>query len=754
MNEPPEPSEPGKVIQGTTDLPSPRPEAGAAQLPISREGPVPGHAFVIPDLLGGLAGTAVALPQSMGLGVALFAAMGFDASAGALAGLIGAAALSLASGVAGATIGMISAPNGPVTMLLSASLASVAAGGVAGDGLILALVAILLLSGLFQFLLGISGGGQLIKFIPYPAVAGLVTAVGVLMVLSQLKPLSGSGGQVLGPGWMLLPAVTALVTFGSIRLSPRIIPRVPAIITGLAVGIAVFHLVLLAAPGPAPAPWVVGTIPRLDLTGFHVDVSAAASLPWGLILISALTLAVLASVDCLLTAVVADGETGARHDARRELAAQGIGQVLAGLLGGTGGGGTKGSTLVAVKTGGRRWSALFSSLTFLALTLFLGPAGQALPISVLAGVIIFVGIDMVEWNILHWLRRRRTRLDGVVALLVVATTLAFDLMVGVAVGVVGSILLFLRGLVRAPVVHDRATGRERRSLNFRTGEERGLLDKHGDRIVYVELRGNLFFGTVDRLFTELLPDLDRPVWMIVNMRRVQYMDMSGLHLFRQMIKRLSAHGGQLLYSNVHKSAVMKRKMHKLLRWLGPEAGLPAVKTFKSTDAALEYAEDELLKALGHTPARPSRRVELEDNEIFREMNPKTREAIRAIMRPVSVKRKQVVFHYGEPGDALYFIIQGEVEMRLPTRVYHYKRLGKRGPGSFFGEAAFLDPAPRSATAFVTRDVDLLVLDRQAVESLAERRQREAGWAVLYELGASLARQLRWSHSELMRLERW
>jgi len=753
MNADPEPSGPGTVIQGAKDLPSPRPEASPAERPVSPEGPVP-RRLGIRDLLGGLAATAVALPQSMGLGVALFAVMGLGASAGALAGLIGAAALCLASGVAGATIGMISAPNGPVIMLLSASLASLAASGVPGDGLVLALIAILLLTGLFQFVLGISGGGQLIKFIPYPAVAGLVTSVGVLMVLSQLKPLSGSGGQALGPGWVVLPALTALVTFGSIRLAPRVFPRVPAIIIGLVVGIAVYHLVLIVAPGPAPGAWVVGTIPALDLTGFDVEVSTIASLPWGLILISAVTLAVVASVDCLLTAVVADGETGERHDARRELAAQGIGQALAGLLGGVGGGGTKGSTLVAVKTGGRRWAALAAGLTFLALILFLGPVGQVLPISVLAGVIIFVGVDMVEWNILHWLRRSTTRLDGIVALLVVATTLAFDVMVGVAVGVLGSVLLFLRGLVRAPVIHERATGREHRSLNFRTEDERRLLDEHGDRIVYLELRGNLFFGTVDRLFTELMPDLDRPVWMILNMRRVQYMDMSGLHLFRQMVKRLGAHGGKLLYTNVRKSAVMKRKMHKLLRWLGPEAELPEVKTFKSTDAALEYAEDELLKALGHTPARADRRVELDDNEIFRDMKPKTREAIRAVMRPVSLKRKQVVFNYGEPGDALYFIIEGEVEMRLPTRVYHYKRLGKRSAGSFFGEAAFLDPAPRAATAFVTRDVDLLVLDRQAVESLAERRQREAGWAVLYELGASLARQLRWSHSELMRLERW
>ena len=181
------------------------------------------------DVLGGLVGTAVALPQSMGLGVALFAAMGFDASVGALAGLMGAAALSLVSGLGGATIGMISAPNGPVTMLLAASLASVAAHGVQGEGLLLALVAIMILTGLFQFLLGISGGGQLIKYIPYPVVAGLVTGIGVLMVLSQLNTLSGEGAQASSSGWLVVPAATALITFASIKLAPRVLPAVPAL---------------------------------------------------------------------------------------------------------------------------------------------------------------------------------------------------------------------------------------------------------------------------------------------------------------------------------------------------------------------------------------------------------------------------------------------------------------------------------------------------------------------------------------------
>ena len=162
-----------------------------------------GARFTSGDLPGGLAATAVALPQSMGLGVALFLAMGLDASTGALAGLVGAASLSLFSGLAAATMGMVSAPNGPVTMLLSVSLTSVAAQGIQEDGILLALVIIMVLTGLLQLLLGITGGGQFVMFIPYPVVAGLVTGIGVLMIMSQLQPLSGEEVKAPGGGWMV-----------------------------------------------------------------------------------------------------------------------------------------------------------------------------------------------------------------------------------------------------------------------------------------------------------------------------------------------------------------------------------------------------------------------------------------------------------------------------------------------------------------------------------------------------------------------
>lgn len=269
-----------------------------------------------------------------------------------------------------------------------------------------------------------------------------------------------------------------------------------------------------------------------------IPISDLQKLPWLTILTISLAVAMLASIDCLLTAVVADGQTGSRHNSKLELTAQGIGQILSGILGGIGGGGTKGSTLVAIESGGRRWSGVVCALSIISLILFAGSMGLLLPVSVLAGVIAYVGINMLDINILSWFQRRRLRVDAIVAIAVIALTLIYDLLVGLGVGLVGSVLLYTRTQFRLPVLHDRATGRNHRSLQERSDAENQLLNEHGDRIIYLELRGSLFFGTVDRLFNELLEDLEKPVWMVINMRRVQHIDSSAVHLLGQMAARL------------------------------------------------------------------------------------------------------------------------------------------------------------------------------------------------------------------------
>ncbi len=705
------------------------------------------------DLFGGASATAVALPQSMGLGVVLFTGVGLSPSSGAMAGLLGAAALCLSSGLAGATRGMVSAPNGPVTLLLLAELSWLAAGGLDAAALPLALVAMLVFAGVFQILLGATGGGSIVKYIPFPVVAGVVTSVGILMVVSQLPALNGFAAEEIPAAWRAIPTVAGVVTLLAVRFAPRLVSRVPAVVSGFACGIACFHLLAALAPGPLPAAWVVGEIPRLALPDQLPGAATLLALPWAELLAGGAALAVVASIDCLLTALVADGRTGERHRAGRELLAQGIGQIVAALCGGIGGGGTKGSTLVAIASGGRRWAALVAGLLFVCLLLFLGSFGRWLPLSALAGVIAYVGLEMVEVNILHWLARSRLRTDALVALAVIGTTVGVNLLAGVAVGLVGSVLLFMRTQWQLPFVHERATGCQRRSLRRRGEDDIELLDQHGDRIVYLELRGNLFFGTAERLFEELLPDLRRPVWLVFNLRRVEHIDTTAVHLLRQMAAMLRRHGGTMVYANVHKHIGGARKMNKAFRQLGRMTGLPKVKTFASTDAALEFAENRLLREVRGEPPATHPRVPLAGNRLLRDMQPDAIAAIAALTAPTEVPRRALVFEQRSPGSTLYLIERGEVEIRLATGRYHYKRLAKIGAGDFFGEGSFLRPGRRSAAAVVTRRATLHALDREVLDELEAGGNPRAARALIEAVARGVVAKLHWTRAELDRLER-
>lgn len=722
------------------------------------------HRLTIGDWLGGLAGAAVALPQSMGLGIALFSTMGLGAAEGALAGLVGAATLSLISGLCGFTRGMISAPNGPVTMLLIASMATLGAQGISGADALPALMALVVLAGLIQIGIALSGGGQLIKFIPCPVVAGLVTAIGMLMMLSQLKLLLPSPSDTVPALWPWAPAATAGVTFVAIKLAPWLLPKVPGIISGLVIGLIAFHALAAFAPMPIPEAWMVGAIPTLD--GFHLDVSwtvvgaqpwgsVFGALPWGSLLPAALALAALASIDCLVTAVVADSATGYRHNARGELACQGVGQVLAGLLGGIGGGGTKGSTLAAIGGGGRRWPAVIASLGLLLLLAVAGPIGHSLPISVLAGVILYVGFNMLEWRVLLWLRRPRTRIEGLLAMLVVGSTLTFDLIIGVGIGALGAMLFFLHDQIRAQTIHRRSNGRECRSLRLRSQEDHRLLDEHGDRIVYLELRAHLFFGTIDRLFNELAKLFEQQLWIVVNMHRVQSIDLTAMDLFRQMTMRLRTHGGYMLFANIHRGAAQGRKMDKLLSSIASGYTQPDIKvSFKSTDKALEAAEDLLLKSLGRPPPPIESRVEVADNALFVGIDPDVLMILRPLMQLHRLPRKARPFQLGEHGDTLFLVVEGVVDLRLPSGSHHYKRLNSIGPGGYFGVSTFIEPGPRSANAVVVRDAELLSLSRSTLVGLTDRKTEAAALTLVTRLACSLARHLRRARADIGQLEHW
>jgi len=707
------------------------------------------------DVLGGFSGAAVALPQSMGLGIVLFIAMGMDASAGALAGLIGATLLLFVSGGVGATIGMMSAPNGPMTMLLVGVMGSMSAQGANSDLMLLTLSAILVTTGLFQIFFSLLGGTQLIKFIPYPVVAGLVTGVGLLMVKSQwtllAKGFEGAVPLTLQESYPLLIAIiTAFVMFFVPKITRK---KVPGAVGGLVIGIGLYYLFLTFLPLTAQSHWVVGAIPSVSAIHIGIPIDSLQLLSVETVVFSALALMILGTTDSLVTSLVADSKTRERHNSKKEIIAQGSAEVLIGLIGGLGGWGTKGATLVAIDAGGRRWSAVFAGLFFLLLMLFAGTAGAYLPVSVLAGIVAMVGIGMLDRNIFSWIQYQHTRLDAIVALLVVITIVSFNLVTAVGIGVLISILLFISRQTRNGILHRRITAKEHHSFCARSNEALAILEQYGEAIVLYELKGDLFFATADRLRTEITEEMEQGKILILHFRRVKYIDLSAMIVLLQISQEASEKGCELIFCHLHKGLGFGRKVSKAFKHIDVKQKF-SDKVFVDTDKALEYAENLLLAQKGYIEPPLTQEVPLEENNFCSKMDAEQKAIIRQVAKVHNISKDLVLFEEGDYGDSLFLIVKGSLEIRLYSNTHDYTRLAKYGGGTYFGEISFIAPGPRSAQAIVLEDAKLLEVSQDALMQLEEALQAKLALAILLEIGVTLSNELRRSAADIQRLEQW
>ena len=702
------------------------------------------------DAVAGIAAAAVLMTQAMAFGITLYEPYLGTAGAGALAGLIGVAGLSLLSSLSRGTIGLISGPTGPVLALLVAISAALASSGLNSAGVVQGLAVVVIMAGGIQVLLGLTGAGRIVKLVPVPVVAGFMTGSGVLMIQSQIGPtaIAELAAGAMTSSW--IPAATALATALAMWQGGRRLPAVPTVIPGLVAGIGTFYTLCWWLDVAAPAAWLVGELPRLAWSELATRPAVQGHMPWLVIAVSAVTLAAFTSLDTLLTCVVADARTGGRHHVRREVVAQGLGHVVVGLSGGMAGAGTTAATMVAVRNGGRHYPGAFLALFVLVCLLGANEATARLPVSALAGVVIFVGLGLIERNIWVWARRRRTRLDACIAIAVLGVTVIWDLMMAVGLGVLITVIQFVTVQARAPVVLRRESGATMRSLRMRGSEEQAVLDEHGDDVVVYDLRGSLVFVTADRLFEEMLPDLERGARMVISLKRVAFVDLTGVNALRQIADRARMHGGEVVFANVHKRTGLSRKIRKTLRRVGFSDAM-RIKTFISSDAALEYAEDRLLETHGALMGGNS--VELAESELCEAMSAEHVARLEPHVCRRKAEPRAVVYEAGEPGGTLYIVHSGSIDLRLPTGHRHWSRLARVGPGMLFGEVSFQTPGAHTATAIATESCELFTLERDSFERLSEE-DPEVALAVLRCVVRVLGRRLRQANHEIYRLNQF
>ena len=474
------------------------------------------------DVFGGLTAAVVALPLSLAFGVA--------SGLGAIAGLYSAIAVGLIAAALGGTRTQISGPTAPLSVAMSVVVASYA------DSLSEALT-IVMLAGAIQILLGSLRLGSFIAYTPYSVISGFMSGVGVIIVVVETLPFLGTEVALGGPlesvrSWpqalddtnfsaLTLGVITLVVCVGwPARLKRVLPPTVAALIVGTLMGV----LWLTDAP-------VIGEVPGglPDLVRPDVSASSLTSL-----LQPAVTLALIGSINSLLTAMVADSMTRDRHNPNRELVGVGIANVVAGLIGAVPGAGATSGTVANVRAGGRtRVSAALCATILLALVLGLGRYVDSIPHAVLAGILIKVGIDIIDWRFItriHLVQREH--------LLVMAVTLGFsivsDLVVSVAVGLIVAALASARQFERLQL--DSVVSVPLLDGHFLDTEDGPDTDEFSARVGMVALRGTFTVASSKKLIHTISMDIKEHEVVLLDFSDTVYIDDSAALVVEQLIE--------------------------------------------------------------------------------------------------------------------------------------------------------------------------------------------------------------------------
>lgn len=725
--------------------------------------------FEAGDFWGGLAAMLVALPSAIAFGVTIYSPLGASyAAQGALAGILGVTALGLIAPAMGGTNRLITAPCAPAAAVLSAFAIEFMRGGGNIETALLMISLLGLMAGLLQIFFGTVRLGQLIKYMPYPVVSGYLSGVGLIIIASQVPIFLGTpkgthfwGSLAVPGGWKWQSLIVGAVTIGVMLIAPKITKIVPAAILALLAGMLAYFGVGLADPALltlAGNPFVVGSLGSGD-GGSFTDVMAGRWHAMGSIgfdqiksiAVPALTLAVLLSIDTLKTCMVLDALTHSRHNSNRELIGQGLGNVASAMIGGIAGAGQMGATLVNMSSGAvSRLSGIFEGVLALVAFLVLGALISWVPVAGLAAILIVVGVRMIDRHSFQFLRQRSTILDFAVIAAVVTTALTVSLIAASGTGIVLAVFLFIREQIGGAVVRRKVSCHETFSKRVRTHEEMEILVARGNSGVVVELQGSLFFGTTNQLYSILEPELKIRDYVILDMRRVQSVDVTAAHMLDQVKDMLAEHHGFLIFSQLPKSLPSGRDMQQYFDQLGLVRPESPVRVFDEIDDALEWVEDRILKdaicELGEREA-----LDLNEIELFRGRKAETLAVLEQCMEKRSCKAGDKIFRHGDTGDEIFLIRKGAVRIMLPISEKQSHHLGTFGRGAFFGEMAFLDGDVRSADAVAFSDTELYVLSRKTFNSVAEDHKKLA-LGLMEGIASVLASRLRYTNAELRVLE--
>jgi SulP family sulfate permease len=568
------------------------------------------------DAFGGITAGIVALPLALAFGV--------SSGLGPSAGLYGAIFISFFAALFGGTSTQISGPTAPMTAVSMVLVAGIVA---ANDGdlskALPAILTVFLLAGLFQIVLGVIGLGKYIRYIPYPVVSGFMTAIGVIILLTQILPSVGyypkedtefvntfkpqaeevilrnilkdeakegilvlenfeettiRGNKITTEDIAIesqtLAAKETSGALGAIKAFPRAIQNINLLELLLALGTIIIIYGFKQITTKIPSTLVALIVMSGIAVGFSLEYRTIQEIPSGIpqirweifsgftlssltpYIFTALTLALLGAIDSLLTSVVADNMTKTKHKPNKELVGQGIGNSLAALFGGIPGAGATIRTVVNINAGGKtKLSGMIAGILLLIIMLGLGPVASKIPAAVLAGILITVGIGVMDYKGLKAIpslpkdiKIGPFKVSSEVLIMVVVLVLStfWNLVYAVGIGFVIASLMFMKKI--GDLTAERS--------DIKTLKEEAWADELGfstnlkEKVFIKHIKGPLFFGSTSdfQALYEQIPDTAKTV--IMRLGRMQYMDQSGLYAMEDMLQGLKTKNIEVLFVNL------------------------------------------------------------------------------------------------------------------------------------------------------------------------------------------------------------
>ncbi|MBC6479351.1 MAG: SulP family inorganic anion transporter [Hormoscilla sp. GM7CHS1pb] len=515
------------------------------------------------DIFGGVTAAVIALPMALAFGVA--------SGAGAQAGLYGAVLVGLFAALFGGTPTLISEPTGPMTVVMTAVIASLTAAN-PENGLAMAFT-VVMLAGIFQIVFGLLKLGKYITLMPYTVISGFMSGIGLIMIFLQIGPFLGQAnpkGGVIGvisniPNLLAnmnpietgLAALTVAILFLTPKQMRRVVPpQLVALIVGTVVSVMFFGDVDIRRIGEIPSG-----LPSLNMPFFTVEQLQT-------MLVDAVVLAMLGCIDALLTSVIADSLTRTQHNSDKELIGQGLGNLASGLFGGIAGAGATMGTVVNIQSGGKTAiSGLTRASILLIVVLWAGGLTQNIPLAVLAGIALKVGIDIIDWSFLK--RAHQVSIKGALIMYgVIGLTVFVDLIAAVGLGVFVANLLTIKRLTDLQS-KDVKTVTDADDEILLSPEEKKLLNQADGRVLLFHLSGPMIFGVSKAIARQQTAMKDHEV-LILDLSDVPLLGVTSSLAIENAIKEACDNGRHVFI--VGAAGKIKRRLEKfgILQMLPPQ----------------------------------------------------------------------------------------------------------------------------------------------------------------------------------------